>query len=261
MEDFILLDWGRFTLFLLILMRMSAFIVLNPLFGRAGVPQIFQAGMAISMSVIVLGLEDGSFAMPGSNLELMLMMLAEVMLGGIFALVIQFFFTVPVIGGGLIDTQMGFGMAQNYDPGMQMQMSVNASLLNVLAMVIFFASDCHLVLLRIMMTSGKMVPFGGYWLSEDFFQLTLTLFTQCFMLGIRLVMPILAAELLGQVGMGVLMKAIPQINVFVINIDLKVIIGLVLMMTFMPLMSEFLYDMELTMLTELQSLLLVIGRN
>lgn len=198
--------------------------------------------------------------MPNTNIEFMVMLLAEISLGAIFSLVIHFFFSIPVVGGGLIDTQMGLSMAQTYDPGTNTQMSVNATLLNVLLMLIFFASDAHLALIRIMMTSGAMVPYGGYWLNQDFFQLSLELFSQCFFLGIRLVMPILAAELLGQVGMGILMKAIPQINVFVINIDLKVIIGLTLMMFFLPYISEFLFDVEKLMLDELNHLLLVLGQ-
>ena len=68
-------------------------------------------------------------------------------------------------------------------------------------------------------------------------------------------MPILAAELLGQVGMGVLMKVIPQINVFAINIDLKVIIGLGLLYLLLNPISEFLLGVEVGMLQSLQRLL------
>ena len=75
------------------------------------------------------------------------------------------------------------------------------------------------------------------------------------MLGIKLCMPILAAELLGQVGMGVLMKAIPQINVFSINIELKVLIGLILLLLLISPFSEFLLQAELTMFDRLRELL------
>ena len=68
-------------------------------------------------------------------------------------------------------------------------------------------------------------------------------------------MPILAAELLGQVGMGVLMKAIPQINVFSINIELKVLIGLILLLLLISPFSEFLLQAELTMFDRLRELL------
>ena len=83
----------------------------------------------------------------------------------------------------------------------------------------------------------------------------LSLFVECTVLGIKLCMPILAAELLGQVGMGVLMKAIPQINVFSINIELKVLIGLILLLLLISPFSEFLLQAELTMFDRLRELL------
>ena len=68
-------------------------------------------------------------------------------------------------------------------------------------------------------------------------------------------MPILAAELMGQVGMGILMKAIPQINVFAINIELKVIIGLVMLLILLVPISGFLLDAEVEMLLAVQRVL------
>ena len=72
-------------------------------------------------------------------------------------------------------------------------------------------------------------------------------------------MPILVAELLGEVGMGILMKAIPQINAFVINIELKVIIGLVLLFLFLTPINEFLLGIESEMLDQIARALEVIG--
>ena len=69
----------------------------------------------------------------------------------------------------------------------------------------------------------------------------------------------LAAELLGEVGMGVLMKAIPQINAFVINIELKVIIGLLLFFLLLTPINEFLLELESGMLSELGRILRLIG--
>ena len=75
------------------------------------------------------------------------------------------------------------------------------------------------------------------------------------LLAVKLAMPILAAELLGEVGMGVLMKAIPQINAFVINIELKVIIGLLLFFLLLTPINEFLLELESGMLSELGRIL------
>ena len=79
------------------------------------------------------------------------------------------------------------------------------------------------------------------------------------MLAVKLCMPILAAELIAQVGMGVLMKVIPQINVFAINIELKVIVGLVLLFMLMIPFSEFLIQVEASMLDSLHQILVIAG--
>ena len=85
------------------------------------------------------------------------------------------------------------------------------------------------------------------------------IFLSCIVLSLKLAMPILVAELLGEVGMGILMKAIPQINAFVINIELKVIIGLVLLFLFLTPINEFLLGIESEMLDQIAYALQVIG--
>ena len=81
------------------------------------------------------------------------------------------------------------------------------------------------------------------------------LFIQTFLLAMQLSLPVLAAELIGQVGMGILMKAIPQINAFVINIELKVVLGLVLVLLLMAPFSDFLLEAGRTMLDSLHQVL------
>ena len=81
------------------------------------------------------------------------------------------------------------------------------------------------------------------------------LFIQTFLLAVQLSLPVLTAELIGQVGMGILMKAIPQINAFVINIELKVVLGLVLVLLLMAPFSDFLLEAERTMLDSLHQVL------
>lgn len=256
MDNFILLDWGSFTLFLLIAMRMVGFVSLNPLFSREGVLSMTQGGFALILAVLVFSVDGGSVAVPNTNLQLMFMMLSELIVGMVFSMVMNFFFSVVAVGGNAIDMQMGFSMAQAYDPGSGATLTVSANFLNALLVMVFFAENGHHTLVRLMITSGDVVPYGGVFLGDLMVELMVQVFAECMVLALKLTMPILAAELLGQVGMGVLMKAIPQINVFVINIDLKVIIGLCLMVIFMPVMSDFMLQMEMDMLDYLQKVLI-----
>ncbi len=75
------------------------------------------------------------------------------------------------------------------------------------------------------------------------------------MLALKLSLPVLAAELIGQLGMGILMKVIPQINVFAINFELKILLGLLLVTLLMPLMGEFLLGMEKQMLVAIEQMI------
>ena len=89
-------------------------------------------------------------------------------------------------------------------------------------------------------------------LGPELYQAVLEVFVSCTVLGVKLCMPILAAELMGQVGMGIIMKAIPQINVFVINIEVKVIVGLALILILIIPFSEFLLEVENELLYTVQ---------
>ncbi len=181
--------------------------------------------------------------------------LLEMAIGFALGMVVNFFLYIPQMAGLTIDTQMGMTMNQTYDPGSRSNMSVTGTMLNTLMILLFFAGNGHHTLLRIMITSGEVVGYGGVSIGNDLTNLALELFIECTVLAVKLCMPILAAELIGQLGMGILMKVIPQINVFSINIELKVIIGLALLLMLMLPVSEFLLEAEQTMLNSLHTML------
>jgi len=251
-----MIDWSAFTLMMYVFARMGGFVLFNPIFARTGVPAFFQAGFALMLTLTVYYAYGGEpAAVPTATLELMLHLLLEVGLGAMVALVMRFFFLIPEQAGEVVDTQMGLSMAKTYDPGAHASLTTTASLLNMLMIMTFFAAGGHHTLLRIMLTSGDIVPFGQASFGEDVAERGVELFVECFLLSVKLSLPILAAELIGQVGMGVVMKFIPQINVFAINIELKVIIGLVMLLLLLQPMSDFLVEAERQMLLEIRQAL------
>lgn len=249
------MDWADLTLFMMIVARMSGFVLFNPIFGRRGIPGIVRSGLILLLSVTVYTMAPAAPAVPKLLLELAVMFLLELALGYILGLVVNIFFYIPLLAGSVIDTQMGMSMGAAYDPGAQSSVSTTDALLNVLMSLVFFAANGHHTLLRILLTSGQIVPFGAVTFGGEVYSAVLSMFVDCTVLGIKLCMPVLGAELLGQMGMGVLMKAIPQINVFAINIELKVIIGLGLVLVLMTPFSEFLLEAERAMLQSIQGIL------
>ena len=260
-----MIDWQALTLFLYITARMSGFVLFNPIFGRRSIPGIFRAGLALVLAVFVFEMSGQRAPVPvgtaelaqptGALAESAVRLLLELSVGFLLGMAVSCFLYIPQLAGLVVDTQMGMTMNQIYDAGAQANLSVTGGVLNVLLLLLFFAGNGHHTLLRIVMTSGEVVPFGEAALSSAAANAMLSLFVECTVLGIKLCMPILAAELLGQVGMGVLMKAIPQINVFSINIELKVLIGLILLLLLISPFSEFLLQAELTMFDRLRELL------
>lgn len=246
------MDWAQLFLFELIVMRMTGFILFNPLWGRNNVPGLVKAGLILVLSVFVYGgAGQTGVEVPAGVLAFGLHLVLELGIGLVLGFVMRMFFMAAQFGGEIIDAQMGLTMAQVYDASSQINMSISASLLNILMVLDFFAENGHYTLLRLLLTSGDVVAFGGVSFGQELASHMLELFVSCVLLSVKLAMPILAAELLGELGMGVLMKAIPQINAFVINIELKVIVGLALLFFLLTPINEFLLSVESDMLTAL----------
>ena len=254
-----MIDWAELTRFLFITARISGFILFNPMLGRRNIPAIFRSGMALVLSRFVASVSTQQVPLPAGTAELMVRLLLEIAIGVLLGMAVNFFFYIPQLAGSMIDTQMGMTMNQMYDAGSQANLSVSGQLLNLLMTLLFFAGGGHLTLLRIFLTSEQIVPYGQVSVGLPAYNLLLELFVECTVLAVKLCMPILAAELIAQVGMGILMKVIPQINVFAINIELKVIVGLALLLVLTIPFSEFLLQAEAAMLESLHDLLTLAG--
>ena len=255
-----MIDWGRLTLLFYILMRMSGFVLFNPLLGRRNIPGIFRAGLTLVLAWFTASFTKGTAPVPVNLVEFSVRLLLELGVGFMVGMAVQFFFyLIPQQAGEIIDNQMGMSMSKEYDPGSNISMSVTGTLLTILMTLLFFMENGHNTMLRILLTSGEFIPFGKAALGTAAMQAGVELFIECFLLAVKLALPILAAELLGQIGMGILMKVIPQINVFSINIELKVIVGLVLLMLFMSPISEFLLRTENQMLVSVRDMLTVLA--
>lgn len=261
MDNWQTINWQTLTLFLYVAARVSGFILFNPLLGRTNLPGIFRAGLVLVLAVFTVSLVPAeTVTVPGSILEFSVHVLMELLVGFMLGMVVNFFLYIPQLAGLTIDTQMGMTMNQIYDAGSHVNLSVTGAMLNALMILLFFAANGHHTLFRLLVTSGDIVTFGAVSLNiETMTDALLLLFVEATVLGVKLAMPILAAELLSQLGMGVLMKVIPQINVFTINIDIKILIGLVMLLMLIIPSSEFLLKAEATMLDSLESLLHLAG--
>ena len=231
--------------------RLAGMLGMNPLFARRNVPSAARAALVFLMTAILApGLTVTLDAQ--SSAQLLWAMLKELFVGYVCGYVFQVFYYMLFFAGDLMDTHFGMSMAKVFDPGTSIQMSVSSTFLNILLMLYLFVTDSHLLMIRIFADSFQVLPAGTFTFSQDSAKFFINLFLSTFSLAIRLVLPFMAAEFVLELSMGVLMKLIPQIHIFVINIQFQMLLGLILLLAFAGPVASFVDNYMLLMLQNLQ---------
>ena len=246
---------AQLTLFSLILMRMSGFILMNPILGRNNIPARVKAGFIFILTLTVYSSSMGEAIEVISMVEFAFLLLKEFAAGYVIGYVMHLFFFIVSFAGYIIDYQMGLSMATVYDPQSNAQMPVTGSLLQTWLILLFFAVDGHLALMKILLTSAEVVPYGGIVITEGLTVRVIEIFLQCVEMGLRLAIPMIAAEFLIEMGVGILNKVVPQISIFVINIQMKLIVGMGLLVLLFAPTGEFIEKIMTTMMKTVQGIL------
>lgn len=237
MQQFLQID--NLIAFGLILMRMSGCIAFNPIFGRKNVPVMMKVGIALMLAILIYTYSDiSTIGSINSTVEYVVLGLKEFLVGFVIGFVVSLFSYIIILGGEVIDMQMGLSMSKVYDPASNVSMSLNTTFYNILFIFTFFSVNGHLTLFKLFLDLEKVVPYGHVLYGSDVSSSMISVFCQCTILGVKLAMPMIALQFLMEMGVGILMKNIPQINVIMINIQAKIFVGFIfLVVIFTPMMS------------------------
>lgn len=228
-----MLEINNLSVYLLVFSRMTGLFAFNPVFSRRNVPASVRAGLILCLTMLLA--PNAPYLLPsgnGQSFQLVLGMGRELLIGGICALLFLLFYYLLFFAGDIMDMQFGLSMARVFDPGTNIQASLSGNLFNTLFLLYFIATDSHLLLIRIFAASFELIPAGGSIQWQLISGFMLEVFFSAFSMVLHLALPFLAAEFVVEVSMGILMKLIPQIHVFVINIQTKVLLGLFMLLVF-----------------------------
>jgi len=223
---------------LLVLARISGMFFMSPVFGRRNVPAIFTIGLILALTYITAAYYPvyGEAIDVSSYVELAFYIIKELITGIIMGYVVLLAFSAFLLAGQLIDTQIGFGVVHVLDPHTNVQIPLVGNFNNVLAMVLFFAMDGHHNLIRLLMYSFEALPLGKAALTEDIALPLFHMFVEFFVLGLKMAVPVIASALLAEVIFGILVRVIPQMNIFVIGLPFKILIGLLVLFLTIPVL-------------------------
>ena len=248
-------DIGQMMLFSLIFMRMSGFVLMNPVFGRRNIPANVKGGMIMVFTLLIYSYSAAQVPEPVNSIEFAVLLFKEFAFGYVIGFIMELFFMIITFAGSVIDFQMGLSMATIYDPQSNTQVAVTGGVYNAYLVMLFFAVDGHLALLKLLLTSADVVPYGQVAIGANAAWAVTEIFSLCIVMAVKFAFPIIAIEFITEIAVGILMKMIPQINVFVVNIQAKIIIGILMLIFLFSPMSDYLGDIISRMLLTVQDII------
>lgn len=248
-----------FILFALVLMRVTGGIAMNPVLGRTNFPNVAKGALIFMLSVLVYAGTDGTLAQePAGMLDFGVMLIKEFMVGFVMGYSMELSFAIIRFGSAIIDHTMGLSMAQTYDPQYGSQMTITSNLYYAFLVTMFLALDGHVRLLSILFTSARLIPFGEVTVRPELSEFMLEVFRNSIAMGLQFAFPIIAMELVAEAAIGILMRVIPQINVFAVNFQMKIIVGMMLLVFLFNPMSAQLYTIIDDMLANIENALVML---
>jgi len=227
--------------FILLIFRMSGLVLSSPIFGRVNVPVIAKIGLVLSLGFLMLIIFPQTVAIQYSNLiGYVLLCAGELLLGMALAYVTNVMFSLTAFSAGqLIDMQIGFGIVNVFDAQNNTQVPMMGNILNIMFILLFFGVNGHLRLIEIIYLTIDRMPIGTLIFSPAIGWTALEIFMRSFLLGVMIALPIIASGLTLEIGFGMLMRAVPQIHMFVIGIPLKMLVGIILFIVTLPIFARF----------------------
>jgi flagellar biosynthetic protein FliR len=139
----------------------------------------------------------------------------------------------------MMDMQIGFGMVNVYDPQSNSQVPITGQLLDFLLLIVFFLSNGHQILIGLVFRTLEALPIGTVTVSPQIGIVALEIFADSFLLGVMIGLPITASGLILEFTFGALVRTVPQMNMFVVGIPLKLFVGLMMLMFLIPVFVTF----------------------
>ena len=231
----------QFQMFLLVFLRVTAILMIVPIFDSRSIPLLFKVGLSFSVSVLLFPmLELSGVVFLDKVLPFGLKVIGEIMLGVIIGFSVRLIFAGIQLAGQLAGFQMGFAIVNVMDPITSSQGSIISALKNLVAMLIFLSINAHHWFLRGVVESFRLVPPLEFHFSESLTEQLMRLAGNMFVIAVKVGAPIIVTLLLTSVALGLVARTVPQMNIFIVAFPIKIAIGLLVFGLSLPFLAFFL---------------------
>ena len=226
--------------FVIVFVRVSAMIFMVPIFGEGRVPFMVTWGLSLLIAALLFPIV-GKQAAPSVDLDFLSLALrigGEVAIGVIIGFAVRFVFAGIQVAGEMTGVQMGFSIANVIDPTSNQQVSIITEFQYMLALLLFLTVDAHHIFIAAIAESYQAVPSLSFHFSGELLQALVHLSRDIFIIAIKISAPIMAVLLFTNVGMGVIARTVPQMNIFIVSFPLQIAIGLLFLGLTAPVFVE-----------------------
>lgn len=235
----------QFEIFILILMRMASFVYTAPFFNTSGTPQKTKVGFSVFLSILVYSLQGSDVSVSYNGvIGYAALVLEEVAVGLLLGAVTSFCTQIILFSGKIIDMDTGISMAQIYDPTTRMQVGIMGNFYYYLVMLLLIVSGLHRYLVAAIVETYNAIPVGGVKFSSTIYTDILKFVSEYFVIGFRIALPVFAVMLLVNCILAIMAKVSPQMNMFAVGMQMKIMVGFVVLfltVSLLPSVANFIF--------------------
>ncbi|MBA2134044.1 flagellar type III secretion system protein FliR [Hydrogenispora sp. UU3] len=237
-----LVTWSemQISLFMLVFFRNIGLLTGAPLFQSRNLPSMVRVSIALFLSFVFVPLIQPTITLPAHFGVFVFYLLQEFIIGLLMGYILYLTLAGLQLAGQLVDLPMGFGMVNVLNPYTESQMPIIGQLYYIIALWLFILVKGDHTLFNVLAQSYRLLPVGGELLLAKGLPYIIRAFSGLFWLAVQVALPIFGVLFLTDVGLGVLAKLVPQINVFFIGFPLKAFLGLTLLILSLPVLIRWL---------------------
>lgn len=243
----------------LIFLRISAMIVVMPIFGGdKTIPVGVKGGLSILITFMLFPFVhvDSGFQFMGLT-PMVINMIGEILIGIIIGFAARFIFAGIQFGGEMIGFEMGFSVVNIIDPVTSTQVSLISQFQYFMAMLIFLTVNAHHMFLAAIAESFVRIAPMQFHLSEKLIE-TLCIFSKdVFTIAVKISAPVIAVLIFTNVTLGIVARTVPQINIFIIGFPLQIALGLIFLGLTAPMFVNYAISLFHNLAKQIHMLLLL----
>jgi flagellar biosynthesis protein FliR len=214
------------AIFVLVFARVGAMVMLLPGFGETNIPTRVKLSIALLLTLIILPLHRNAYHVDVTSIpSIGVLMVHEIIIGVVLGATARVTLSALNVAGSIIAQQLGLGFVTAVDPTQGQQGQIIGNFLTILGITLLFATDTHYLVIAALSESYRIFSPGEVMPTGDVASLAISAFSAAFKIGLQLSAPFLVFGLVFNIGLGVLARLMPQMQVYFVGVPFSIIVG------------------------------------